>query len=250
MEFPQRIIKAGEADTEIVKAVQQRLIALGIANFEATGTFGPKTTAAVKQFQALHRDRFGNPLVTDGKIGSITWDILFDNVAPVQSDAPSGLLAKAIEIAQSQIGVMETPPGSNRGKEVDAYLASTNTPVGNFWCAAFIFWCFKKAAEELGIVNPVFKTAGCLAHWNNTKGQKITKAQAINNPMLIKPGSIFIKDHGSGLGHTGIVTGVSDGFIETIEGNSNPSGSSNGIGVFKLKFRKINTIEKGFIIYG
>ncbi|MRG48781.1 CHAP domain-containing protein [Chitinophaga sp. SYP-B3965] len=249
MEFPKRIIKAGETDRTIVKAIQQRLLALGIGDFEATGTFGPKTTAAVKQFQALHRDRFGNPLITDGKIGSITWEILFDNVAPVQNVAPTGLLAKAIEVAESQIGVMEKPPGSNRGAEVDAYLRSTNTPLGSFWCAAFIYWCFNEAAGTLSIVNPVVKTAGCLAHWNKTQATKITKAQAINDPMLIKPGSIFIKDHGGGLGHTGIVTAVSDGFIETIEGNSNPSGSSNGIGVFRLKFRKINAIEKGFIIY-
>ena len=249
MEFPQRIIKAGETDRTIVKAIQQRLLALGIGNFEATGTFGPKTTAAVKQFQALHRDRFGNPLITDGKIGSITWEILFDNVAPVQETAPSDLLAKAIEVAVSQIGVMENPPGSNRGREVDAYLQSTNTPLGSFWCAAFVYWCFREAASQLGIANPVFKTAGCLAHWNKTAGRKLPKAQALSNPSLIKPGSIFIKDHGSGLGHTGIVTAVSDGFIETIEGNSNPSGSSNGIGVFRLKFRKINSIEKGFIIY-
>lgn len=249
MNFPQRVIKAGETDSKIVNAIQQRLIVLGISNLDGAGTFGANTTAAVKQFQAMHRDRFGNPLITDGKVGAITWGVLFDNVVTEQKAAPNAFLTKAIEIAETQIGVMEVPAGSNRGEKVEAYLASTNTPAGSFWCAAFVFWCFKNAAEDQGIVNPVFKTAGCLTHWEKTKGEKITKAQAINDPLLIKPGSIFIKDHGGGMGHTGIVTAVSAGFIETIEGNSNPSGSSNGIGVFRLKFRKINTIEKGFIIY-
>ena len=50
------------------------------------------------------------------------------------------------------------------------------------------------------------------------------------------------------MGHTGIVTSVEGGYIHTIEGNSNPEGSSNGIGVFEL-IRKISSIQKGFIIY-
>ena len=96
--------------------------------------------------------------------------------------------------------------------------------------------------------NPVFKTAGCISHWNNTKGKKILAKDAANNPSLLKPGQIFIIDHGGGLGHTGILQSVEGGFIHTIEGNSNPAGSSNGIGVFKLT-RKIIKINKGFIQY-
>ncbi|MGF6926081.1 hypothetical protein QFZ48_001581 [Chitinophaga sp. W2I13] len=250
MNYPNKVIKAGETNSQIVKAIQQRLIELGIGTLQGTGTFGPKTVSAVKQFQALHRDRFGNPLIVDGEVGAITWEVLFDDGVPEETNAPNTLLAKAIEVAESQIGVMEVPPGSNRGPQVEAYLASTNTPPGNYWCAAFVYWCFKKAAADLGIANPVVKTAGCLDHWNKTKALKITTAKAINNPSLIVPGSIFIKSHGGGFGHTGIVTAVNGGFIETIEGNSNPNGSSNGIGVFRIKFRKINSIEKGFIIYG
>lgn len=250
MNYPNKIVKTGEANSAIVKAIQQRLITLGIGALQGTGTYGPKTVAAVKQFQALHRDKYGNPLIVDGEVGAITWEALFNVPATEQTHAPNALLAKAIAVAESQVGVMEDPPGSNRGTQVNAYLASTNTPPGNYWCAAFVYWCFKKAAAELGIPNPVYKTAGCLDHWNHTQGLKITTARAVNNPSLIVPGSIFIKNHGGGFGHTGIVTAISGGFIETIEGNSNPNGSSNGIGVFRLQFRKINSIEKGFIIYG
>lgn len=48
------------------------------------------------------------------------------------------------------------------------------------------------------------------------------------------------------MGHTGIVTSVSGGYIHTIEGNSNNNGSREGIGVFELT-RKIKSIENGFI---
>lgn len=71
---------------------------------------------------------------------------------------------------------------------------------------------------------------------------------ASNNPSLLKPGQIFIIDHGRDFGHTGIIEFVEGGFIRTIEGNSNPTGSSNGIGVFQLT-RKIVKINKGFIQY-
>jgi hypothetical protein len=41
---------------------------------------------------------------------------------------------------------------------------------------------------------------------------------------------------------------IEGGFIHTIEGNSNPTGSSNGIGVFR-NMRKISKINRGFIEY-
>jgi hypothetical protein len=253
MKFPNRIIKAGETDVEIVRAIQKRLKQLGVADLTGSGIFGPQTTSAVKQFQALHRDTQGNPLVTDGKIGSITWEALFGTPVVATPPAPKSdtddLLSKAVEIAVSQIGVMEKPVGSNKGPEIKRYMESAGSKEGLFWCAGFVYWCFNEAAKALDRPNPLVRTVGCLDHWNRTKAPKIIKNNAVNNPGLIKPGAIFIKDHGHGMGHTGIVEKVNNGFIQTIEGNSNPSGSSNGIGVFRLEFRKINSIERGFIIY-
>ncbi len=250
MNFPKRIIKEGESNAAIVKAIQKRLIELGIGNLQGTGVFGPKTKSAVKLFQSLHRDKFGMPLVIDGKVGAITWEVLFgaDSV-PVTETPANDLLDAAITFALTQVGVREVPVGSNRGPEVDEYLRSTNTPLGSFWCAAFVYFCFNKAAANIGKANPLIKTAGSLDHWNRTTAKKITAADALNNPALIKPGSIFIIDHGGGHGHTGIVQKVDGGFVHTIEGNSNSNGSSNGIGVFNLPNRKLVSINKGFIQY-
>lgn len=252
MQFPNRIIKEGETDINIVKAIQNRLKEVGIGDLSGTGIFGPKTTSAVKQFQALHRDAHGTPLISDGKIGSITWGVLFNTdplaEAPAQP-ADSPLLIRAVEVAITQIGVMENPPGSNKGRDIKMYMESAGSREGLFWCAGFVYWCFNEAARQLGRPNPVVRTVGCLDHWRKTTANKILKNQAIQDPSLIRPGSIFIKDHGQGMGHTGIIESVENGFVKTIEGNSNSSGSSNGLGVFRLNFRKINSIEKGFIIY-
>ena len=251
MTYPNRIIKTGETDTAIVQAIQNRLTELGVASLSGTGTFGPKTVEAVKLFQATHTDKDGNPLIIDGQVGSITWASLFgEPTIPVADTVPSSdLLKEALKIAASQIGVMENPVGSNRGPEVNAYLASVGLGPGFFWCAAFLYWCFNQAAANLSRKNPLVKTGGCQDHWNRTKAKKILKADAVNNPSLIVPGSIFLLKTGRTSGHTGIVEKVESGFIHTIEGNSNPAGSSNGIGVFRLKSRKINSINLGFVEY-
>lgn len=249
MKYPGRIIQQGEHNKTIVRAVQKRLTENGLGEFEGSGNFGTKTKNAVKLFQATHRDQNGNPLEADGKIGSLTWYALFpEELIPVADTATKQLLAEALLVAASQVGFMENPPGSNKGPEVDEYLASTGLPPGNFWCAAFIFWCFKKAAEKLGRNNPLVVTAHVMTHWNKTTGKKILFHDAVNNPALVKPGSIFIMNTGGSSGHTGIVEKVEGGFIHTIEGNSNNAGSRNGIGVFRLQ-RKISKINRGFIEY-
>jgi hypothetical protein len=249
MNYPNRIIKSGETNKTIVKAVQKRLNEIGFGPLEVIGIFGPKTINAVKLFQATHRDQNGNPLQVDGVLGSVSWASLFDHATiQVVEDTTNKLLGEALKIAKSQIGVMEDPPGSNRGKRVEEYLASTGLGGGHFWCAAFLYWCFQKASESLGKANPVFRTAHCMTHWNKTTGKKITSLEAVNKPLLLKPGHIFIINTGGASGHTGLIETVEGGFIHTIEGNSNPAGSSNGIGVFQL-VRKISRINKGFIEY-
>jgi CHAP domain/Putative peptidoglycan binding domain len=249
MKYPGRIIKEGETNLTIVKAVQKKLIELNIGNLEGTGTYGVKTKNAVKLFQATHMDQHGNPLEVDGRVGSLTWATLFGTDSIVVNEAaPNNLLAETLKVAVKQLGVMEDPPGSNKGPVVDQYLASVGLPPGLFWCAAFVYWSFDKASTAHGKKNPLVKTGHVMTHWNKTPAKKITMSDAVNKPSLIKPGQIFIMNTGGSAGHTGIVEKVEGGFIHTIEGNSNHAGSRNGIGVFRLQ-RKIGKINRGFIEY-
>jgi len=252
MYYPNRYIKVGEANAEIVIEIQKKLNKLGIVSIPEDGIFDSLTKSAVKLFQSMSTDSHGNPLVSDGIVGAITWEALFGNSvenSSVNTAENKSLFDNTIAVANSQVGVLEQPLGSNSGPEVEKYLASVGLPKGNSWCMAFVYYCFNEASNRLAIKNPLVKTGGCLHHWNTTIGKKITAFQAKNNPSLIVPGSIFIIDHGSGLGHTGIVTEVVDGYVTTIEGNTNNTNSREGIGVFSLKNRKINSINKGFIIY-
>jgi hypothetical protein len=248
MKYPGRIIKKGEASKTIVKAIQKRLTELGIEQFGDSGVFGPKTESAVKLFQARFTDLFGNPLVIDGQLGSISWEALFGVMGTVpETDAKKGLEA-VLQIAQTEVGTLEVPVGSNWGPKVEAYLRSSGVTFPAAWCAAFVYWCFNEAATAAGTANPVYKTAGVMMHWNKTTGKKILAKDATENPLLIKPGHIFIMSFGGGLGHTGLVKAVNGGFITVIEGNTNNNGSREGIGVFE-RTRKVSSINKGFIEY-
>jgi len=248
MKYPGRIIRFGERDSKLVIAIQKQLVKLGIY-LRIDGMFGALTRSAVKHFQALSHDINGNPLIMDGEVGPITWSELFEENTYQPSAPPDILIQKAMEYAEMEIGVMESPPYSNRGKKVEEYLKSVRLDPGNPWCAAFVYWCFNKAAESIGSVNPLYRTGSCMEHWEHATAGKIACADAKADPSLIHPGCIFIMDHGSHHGHTGLVTDVGNGFINTVEGNTNPDGSRSGIGVFTLT-RKINSINLGFLDYG
>jgi hypothetical protein len=256
-EFPGHLLKKGVDDKINVRRIQRRLNGRGCGPVPTHGVFNIDTERAVKLFQARFPDVEGQPLLVDGKVGSITWAALFgEESVPGSETAPSSLLAKTLAIARLQIGVMEQPPGSNRGPEVDEYVRRVGlSPSGRFaWCAAFVYFCFDEAAAAQGQVNPVVKTAGVLDHWESAGRRGIprsTGAMAVQDPTLVQPGHIFIIDTGApgGGGHTGLVVAVANGKLVTIEGNTNDAGSAEGVGVFERQSRKIAHINKGFIDY-
>jgi len=248
MKYPQRIIRIGEHDYRIVKAIQKQLIKKGVY-LEINGYFGTVTESAIKYFQAVSHDNSGNPLLIDGIVGPITWSVLFeDNFIPL-SGLTDRLLQKAIEFAELEIGIMENPPFSNRGKEVEEYLMSVGLPPGEPWCNAFVYWCFSKASDSMGVSNPLYQSGNCIEHWKHSDAKKILQTEASDNPYLIVPGCIFIIDCGSGKGHTGIVTHSECGYITTIESRRSPDCSRAGLGVFSIT-RKVNSINLGFLNYG
>lgn len=255
--FPGRVLQQGDADAAVL-AVQRRLNRVGCGPIDMDGVFGPQTAAAVKLFQARFPDVDGQPMRVDGLVGAITWAALFGTASAGAATAPSGdLPGEALKVAITQVGVMEQPPGSNRGPEVDRYLkaAGLDPTKGSFaWCAAFVFWCFNEAANALQRKNPVVRTAGVLDHWERAGAagiERIAAGKAHLNEALVRPGHIFIIDTGDpgGAGHTGLIEQVVAGKLVTVEGNTNDGGSREGIGVFRRAGRRIRDINVGFIDY-
>ena len=130
------------------------------------------------------------------------------------------LQQQALKVAISQLGQKENPLGSNWGKPVQDYLKSVGINFPASWCMAFVYWCF----NQTGKPNPMIKTGGVLNAWNTAD----KKYRVVGDP---QPGDIFIMNFGKGLGHTGIVEKVDANFVYTIDGNTNDSGSREGIEV-------------------
>ncbi|GAB3975795.1 hypothetical protein GCM10028806_34150 [Spirosoma terrae] len=147
-----------------------------------------------------------------------------------------------LQAAQSQVGVEESPRGSNWGYSVEQYLKSVGIYFPAAWCMAFCYWCAEKAARAQNDINPLFKTGGVLKQWNSSTSLRV-KADDV------RPGDIFIMDYGKGQGHAGIVEQViatREGTrFHTIEGNTNDEGSREGFVVCR-RSRKAASI-KGFL---
>lgn len=248
--FPGTTLHRNSTETEAVRAVQAALNARGCGPVDVDGVYGPQTEAAVRHFQSRFFDAKGLPLAVDGQVGPVTWAALFGTASLPAMKPGTTLAAAALKFAETQVGVMEDPPASNRGREVEQYLASVGIGPGNAWCAAFVYFCTDQAAKTAGLANPLPKTGGVLDMWRRSLKAGLpclTAAQAQAQPSLVTSGMIFIMDFGEGKGHTGFVKALSDGRLATVEGNSNDGGSRDGLGVFALTRRTLGTVNTGFI---
>jgi hypothetical protein len=151
------------------------------------------------------------------------------------------LLTAVLRVAAAQVGVREV--GRNRGERVEEYQATAGARPGDPWCAAFVSYCFVLAAAALDLPSPVKATARALDLWR--------KAPPALRSSWPTPGSIFVVDHGAGLGHCGLVESFTEGdlVIVTIEGNTGPKGGREGDGVYR-RSRRLDGINLGFVDYG
>lgn len=248
-DYPGHIVQIGEADRAIVRTIAKQLAANGYALSSPDGVFDDAYASVVKTFQAQNVDASTRPLHADGKVGPLTWGALFPPPAPPPA---TGLAGAALAIAKTQVGVMEVPPGSNAGPQVNSYLASVGLGPGYSWCMSFVHWCFDRAAADQGVADPFPRTGGCLDAWARVSAADpskiVTAAAAQADPGLVRPGMVFVLDHGGGQGHTGFVSGQAGGALQTVEGNSNDNGSANGVGVFALNRRSVMEPDlKGFL---
>lgn len=144
-------------------------------------------------------------------------------------------LARVIEVARSQLGYAEAPPGSNRVKYWEDYGAGWQ---GQPWCVCFLWWCFRQAGESSAFLGGA-KTASCgtLLRWYEARGQTVPAEQVQRGDIVILNFS-GTKD----TQHCGLATEVqrsngSNLFLRTIEGNTSDGGSQDNGGMVCRKTR-------------
>ena len=137
-------------------------------------------------------------------------------------------------IAAWQVGVLESPAGSNKVKYNTAFYGREVSSRAYPWCMVFIWWVFREAGFSL------YKTAGCSAFVRRYKafspGQVVTGGY--------RPGDIVFFDFSGGrkkTEHVGLVAAVSGGIVTTIEGNTSVGSDANG-GAVMRRTRKAGLI--------
>ena len=131
-----------------------------------------------------------------------------------------------LELARGEIGVTESPAGSNRVKYNTAYYGREVSGDAYPWCAAFQWWLFQQAgAGELFYGGG--KTASCttLYHDYRSRGQVVETVRA-------QPGDLvfFVFDGNTKgvMNHIGICESAGGGYVTTIDGNTGTTSETDG----------------------
>ena len=137
---------------------------------------------------------------------------------------PLTAIQKILKIARSEIGVKESPAGSNKVKYNTDYYGREVSGQAYPWCCVWVWWIFKQAGLS-SLLYGGEKVAYCpyLMKYFQNKGQFITSDYRTGDIVL------FNWSGGKLAEHVGIVESVSsNGSIITIEGNTSVSNDSNG----------------------
>jgi cell wall-associated NlpC family hydrolase len=184
-------------------------------------------------------------LTADGIDGPKTWNAieaavsLKDNTQTASNSL--SFASKLIALAKKEIGVEEVD-GTNCGPRVNEYKSATwlDSTKSWPWCAAFICWLFREVIKDDKYPFKRPQTAGAYDFENWCKQQPSGVELKKPHKGDIEPGDIVIFN----FSHIGLAIGYpdSDGYIKTIEGNTDGAGSREGGAVLE-KRRKISSIR-------
>lgn len=139
---------------------------------------------------------------------------------------------KVLAIARAELGVTESPKGSNKVKYNTWYYGREVSGDSYPWCLAFVQWVMAQA----GVSVPV-RTASCGTLMTHAKrsGQWVTGDY--------QPGDVVIYDlpGGAATDHTGICESTTATTVTCIEGNTSVNDASNG-GEVRRMTRKLSLV--------
>jgi hypothetical protein len=200
----------------------------------------------VKTFQAKR----GLPVT--GVVDEATFAALTAPMRAALQPIPKRKGLGAMVVAYAQQHLKQHPleiGGPNFGPWVRLY---TDGKEGNDfpWCAGFVSYIVKQAADTLAVGAPVPRTLACDVMANNA-GQRLVLGSSPGSQSRLRPGTIFLQLARANernkfkYRHTGIVVSTSPTTMTTIEGNTNDEGSAEG---FEVCQRTRGFAEMDFIV--
>lgn len=157
-------------------------------------------------------------------------------------DGPDAAILAAISFARSNLGVTESPPGSNRGAKIDVWERACGC-IAAPWCGCFINACLVAAG---------FPDQEWLRYCPWIEGKAKSGESGWSWHTSPEVGDLVL--YGSSIAqHVGLVETV-DGMRDasTIEGNTSngPGGSQSNGGIVALRHRHTDGSLNGFPIRG
>lgn len=210
------------------------------------GDFGPQTRNAVLGFQKMQQ------IEEDGIVGPETFTHLS---APMKNAFDEGVQGDFRELVvkyahQHLANIPRELNHRNEGPWVRAYMDG-HQGAAWAWCMGFVQSMLDQAASTLGRdyreIMPHTYSCDIAGNHGLDQGLLVRNADLKNNGEVIAPGDVFLRVRTPyDWIHTGIVTGVEDNWIHTIEGNTNDEGLREG---FEVCLRMRNFHEENIDIF-
>jgi hypothetical protein len=211
-----RIDVDGEYGPLTRRAARQAVYALGISGAELAHGVTPELRTKLRRPSRRTPDELAHATRRRGWLGRLR--------RQHQGRGAQAVLA----YARKHLGVVESPPSTNRGPLIDRWNRATGTVPGSPWCGNFANACLMAAGFPS---EPWLKL--CSAIEGNAKATK-GGWRWTTSP---RPGDLVLFTVGGAANHVGIVEAVGQRAVVTIEGNTHkdydPGRFWEGYGVFR-----------------
>ena len=211
-----RVDVDGEYGPMTRRAARQAVYALGISGTELAHGVTPELRSKLRRPSRRTPDEVAHAARRRGWLGRLR-----------RQYAGQGAQA-ALAYARKHLGVVESPPATNRGPLIDRWNRATGTAPGSPWCGNFANACLMAAGFPS---EPWLKL--CSAIEGNARAAK-GGWQWTASP---RPGDLVLFTVGGAANHVGIVEAVGQSAVVTIEGNTHkdydPGRFWEGYGVFR-----------------
>ena len=210
------------------------------------GDFGKATEQAVRNFQKA------KGVTQTGIVDQATFDLLTAPMRNAFLQQPVGTDLRQLIVNTARHHQFNRPlelvidQQSNSGPWVRSYMDG-HEGTEWLWCMGFVQTIIDQAATALGkdfkSLMPLTYSCDVIGTIGLERGTLIRPAQLRKKRSLVKPGDIFLlQKTPNDWCHTGIIASIGDDVFETVEGNTNAGGSTNGNAVLSRirNFRKSN----------
>jgi len=146
--------------------------------------------------------------------------------------APPAGAPDIVDVALDEVGVTETPPGSNEGGRIAEYMAAVGLSDGYPWCAGAVRWMMDQARTS----RPEVRSAGATDYVTEAS---IEARGVLRGTRDVPAGALAVWRRGdTWKGHIGVVREWQKQCGQTVEGNTSPGEDGpqrDGDGVWKRR---------------